>query len=288
MNIDRYRIRHGDASALRRISPADMGPFKDKEGAHKPLRTGLKRIDALQRQLYANDRYSVLLVFQGMDAAGKDSAISHVLSGVNPQGTEVHSFKRPSDEELSHDFLWRAVKALPARGRIGIFNRSYYEDVGVVRVHPKLVAARRLPADRVTKHIWRHRFEDIETFERHLSRSGTIVCKFFLHVSREKQRERLLKRIADASKHWKFDAQDLVERGNWRKYQTAYGEAIAATSHAHAPWYIVPADHKWFTRLLVSEIIVRTLSELTLTVPPVGLAERRQLDAAARALQRRR
>jgi PPK2 family polyphosphate:nucleotide phosphotransferase len=223
-----------------------------------------------------------------MDGAGKDSAIKHVLSGVNPQGTEVHSFRQPSAEELSHDFLWRAAKVLPARGRIGIFNRSYYEDVVTVRVHPELVDARRLPAPLVTKDLWKERFEDINAFERHLTRSGTVVRKFFLHLSRKKQAERLLERLDKPAKHWKFNPGDLVERGRWKQYLAVWGEAIAATSHGHAPWYVVPADHKWFAQALIAEVIVEALAEIDLSLPPIPASVERQMALARRELMRRR
>jgi PPK2 family polyphosphate:nucleotide phosphotransferase len=286
MDIDRYRVRHGSRSALKRISPSETGPFPSKQSVGAALSAGLKRLDKLQERLYASDRYALLLIFQGMDAAGKDSAISHVLSGVNPQGTEVQAFKPPSDEELAHDFLWRAARALPARGRIGIFNRSYYEDVVTVRVHPELVAKRRLPADRVSSHLWRERFADIEAFERHLDRSGTVVRKFFLHVSRAKQRERLLNRLDDPGKRWKFSMSDLKEREKWPKHQAAYGEAIAATSHKHAPWYVIPADHKWFAHALIAEVLVQTLQELDMSLPTGPIRGPREMARARRLLAR--
>jgi PPK2 family polyphosphate:nucleotide phosphotransferase len=285
MPLDRYRVRHGDRRALDRIDPRDIGSFSHKADALKRLDAGLKRLDALQERLYASDRYSLLLIFQGLDAAGKDSAIKHVLSGVNPQGTEVRAFKVPSAEELAHDYLWRAVKALPGRGRIGIFNRSYYEDVLVVRVHDQLLANRKLPADRVTKRIWDERFEDIGDFERHLDRNATIVRKFFLHVSKKEQRERLLARLDDPAKHWKFSIGDLAERDLWPKYRHAYSEAIAATSRKHAPWYIVPADHKWFAHLVIADVIIETLESLDLTLPKPDKATRREIDAARKRLK---
>ncbi|HUL74476.1 MAG TPA: PPK2 family polyphosphate kinase [Vicinamibacterales bacterium] len=288
MHLDRFRIRPGDDRALDRIDPDETGPFRDKDAALKHLKSGKVRLEERQEQLVANDRYSLLLVFQGMDGAGKDSAIKHVLSGVNPQGTEVHSFRQPSAEELAHDFLWRAVKALPARGRIGIFNRSYYEDVVTVRVHPALVEARRLPAAVVTPHIWKERFEDINAFERHLARSGTVVRKFYLHLSRKKQAERLLERLDEPSKHWKFNPGDLVERGRWQQYLAAWGAAIAATSHAHAPWYVVPSDHKWFAHTLIAEVIVDALKALDLSLPPIPANVERQMAQARRELMRRR
>lgn len=284
MRSETYRVRHGDTHALHRIDPGDRGSFKDKPAGLAFLETWTARLDALQERLYASDRYALLLVFQGMDAAGKDSAIRHVLSGVNPQGIEVHSFKVPSSTELAHDFLWRTAVALPARGRIGIFNRSYYEDVLVVRVHPALVGARRLPDALVTPRIWQERFESIADFERHLARNGTVVRKFFLHVSRRKQAKRLLERLDDPAKFWKFNGGDLGERALWKNYQAAYAEAIAETSHAHAPWYVVPADHKWFAHALITRVIVETLEALDLALPAPTAADKKQLDAARRAL----
>ena len=287
MNIDRYRVRHEDGSALKRIDPDDTGRFKDKASALAHLEAGVEKLDALQERLYASDRYALLLIFQGMDAAGKDSAINHVLSGLNPQGTEVRAFKQPSGEELAHDFLWRAAGALPARGRIGIFNRSYYEDVVVVRVHPDLLGARRLPEALLTEHLWEDRYDDINAFERHLTRNGTVVRKFFLHVSRNKQSERLLERMDDPAKHWKFSMGDLVERDHWKRYRNAYADALAATSHAHAPWYVVPADHKWFTHAVIAEVIVQTLESLDLSLPRLTPRQRRELSRARRILKRR-
>jgi PPK2 family polyphosphate:nucleotide phosphotransferase len=286
MDLERYRVRHGDRRALDRVAPSDTNGFAHKSSALEHLEAGCKRLDALQEQLYASDRYSLLLIFQGLDAAGKDSAIKHVLSGVNPQGTEVRAFKAPTGEELAHDFLWRAAVALPRRGRIGIFNRSYYEDVLVVRVHRDLVAKRRLPSDRVTSRIWDERFEDIRTFERHLDRSATIVRKFFLHVSREEQRERLLARLDDPAKHWKFSIDDLAERKLWPRYRRAYAEALAATSRRDAPWYVVPADHKWFAHLVIAEVIIETLESLDLSLAKPDKTARRQIEEARRRLSR--
>lgn len=286
MRLDRYRVRHGDRRALDRIDPRDTGGFSRKTDALARLEGGLARLDALQERLYASDRYSLLLIFQGLDAAGKDSAIKHVLSGINPQGTEVRAFKVPSTEELAHDFLWRAAKALPGRGRIGIFNRSYYEDVLVVRVHDRLLANRKLPDDRLTPEIWEERFDDIRAFERHLDRSATIVRKFFLHVSKKEQRDRLLARLDDPAKHWKFSIADLAERDLWPRYRRAYAEAIAATSRTHAPWYVVPADHKWFAHLVIAEAVIETLEGLDLSLPKPDRATRRQIELARKRLSR--
>ena len=284
MNVAPFRVRGGDRQALRRIAPDDTRHVESKETAALHLQKGIARLEALQQLLWAQDRYALLLIFQGMDAAGKDHVIKHVMSGVNPQGTDVHSFKQPSAEELDHDYLWRASKALPSRGRIGIFNRSYYEEVLVVRVHPEALAAQKLPPPRVGRDIWKHRFEDINAFEHHLWRNGTIIRKFFLHVSRREQQRRLLARLDDPSKNWKFSPGDLVERAQWGAYQTAYADAIAATSRPHAPWYVVPADHKWFSAVVVADAIVQALEELDLSFPKLTPTQRRELAAARRRL----
>jgi PPK2 family polyphosphate:nucleotide phosphotransferase len=286
MNIDRFRVRPGDRRAIKQHAPDFNGHFKNKEAALDHLMTGLKRLEELQELLYAHDRYALLLVFQGMDAAGKDSVIKHVMSGVNPQGTQVYSFKQPSAEELDHDFLWRTTKALPERGRIGIFNRSYYEEVLVVRVHETLLDAQKLPAKCITRHIWDERFEDIRAYERHLWRNGTIIRKFFLNVSRAEQRRRFLERIDDPTKNWKFSSGDLVERGQWKAYHSAYADALAATSRHHAPWYVIPADYKWFAQALVSDIVVDALEHLELATPKLDAAKRRELARAKRQLTR--
>jgi PPK2 family polyphosphate:nucleotide phosphotransferase len=283
MDTSRFRVRPGEKVNLRRYSPADTSPIENKRKAARRLERGIERLAVLQEQLYAQHRWAVLLIFQAMDAAGKDSAIKHVMSGLNPQGTQVYSFKRPSDEELDHDYLWRTAKALPERGRIGIFNRSYYEEVLVVRVHPDVLNRQKLPASLVTKNLWRDRYEDINAFERHLTRNGTLVRKFFLHVSREEQRRRFLERLDDPSKHWKFAAADLDERERWNDYARAYEQALTRTSTRHSPWYIVPADHKWFTRLVIAELVVQALESLDLTFPA---ASREQLDAMAQARKR--
>jgi PPK2 family polyphosphate:nucleotide phosphotransferase len=238
----------------------------------------------MQDKLYAQDRWAVLLVFQAMDAAGKDSTIKHVLSGVNPQGVEVSSFKAPSSEELDHDFLWRHACRLPGRGSIGIFNRSHYEEVLIARVHPELLEAERLPRELVTRRIWNERYEDINVFERHLARNGTVIRKFFLHVSRQEQKKRLLKRLDDPDKNWKFSETDVRERGRWKEYMRAYEEMIAATSRSWAPWYVVPADKKWFTQLVVADVIVRTLEELDLSYPKVDRRKRLELAGVREAI----
>jgi len=286
MNLEQFRVRSHDRTALTRHAPNFKGHFDSREVALTHLQKGLARLAALQELLYAQDRYALLLILQGMDAAGKDHVIKHVMSGVNPQSTEVHAFKQPSREDLEHDYLWRAAKALPARGRIGIFNRSYYEEVLVVRVHRRLLDAQRLPSACVTPHIWKHRFEDINGFERHLWRNGTIIRKFYLHVSKAEQERRLLERLDDPAKNWKFSAADLVERRRWHAYHSAYVEMLAATSHSHAPWYVVPADHKWFAQVVVADLIVRALEEMNLSFPPVTTHKRRELAQARRRLLR--
>ncbi len=284
MDIDKFRVRHGDRRALKRHDTVAIGPFDSKDAANAHLQKGIERLDMLQQQLYAQDRFALLLIFQGMDGVGKDHVIKHVMTGANPQGTDVHAFKQPSQEELDHTFLWRAAKALPARGRIGIFNRSYYEEVLVVRVHPPALAAEKVPPARVTRGIWTERFEDIIAFERHLWRNGTIVRKFYLHVSREEQARRLLARLDDPAKNWKFSETDLVERRKWHAYRSAYSEAIAATSHRHAPWYVVPADHKWFAQALVADVVVDALEGLDLSFPKLTPARQKQLERARRRL----
>jgi PPK2 family polyphosphate:nucleotide phosphotransferase len=288
VNVDRFRVRPHDRAALTRHHPDRTGPFTDKDAAVTHWRKGLKRLEALQELLYAQDRYALLLVLQGMDAAGKDHVIKHVMSGVSPQGTEVHAFKQPSPEELEHDFLWRAAKVLPARGRIGIFNRSYYEEVLVVRVHRPLLEAQKLPSACVTRRLWDERFEDINGFERHLWRNGTIIRKIYLHVSRGEQRRRLLKRLDNPAKNWKFSEADLLESRKWHAYRQAYQETLAATSHHHAPWYVVPADHKWFAQALVADIVVQALEGLDQSFPALSANQRRALARARRLLRNQR
>jgi PPK2 family polyphosphate:nucleotide phosphotransferase len=276
MDTNRFRVRPGREVSLRRHDPADTGQYKSKQKAAGQLDRDIARLVALQEQLYAQDRWSLLLIIQAMDAAGKDSAIKHVMSGLNPQATQVFSFKRPSDEELDHDYLWRTTQALPERGRIGIFNRSYYEEVLVVRVHPEILARQKLPASLVTRRLWTERFEDITAFERYLSRNGTLIRKFFLHVSKDEQRRRFLERLDEPAKNWKFQAADLAERDRWDDYMKAYEEALAQTSTKEAPWFIVPADHKWFTRLVIARLVIEALESLDLRFPkptPAHLAE---------------
>jgi PPK2 family polyphosphate:nucleotide phosphotransferase len=283
MDTSRFRVRPGETVHLRRYPPDDTRPFKHKGKVAGRLERGIQRLAALQERLYAHNRWAVLLIFQAMDAAGKDSAIKHVMSGLNPQGTQVYSFKRPSDEDLDHDYLWRTTRALPERGRIGIFNRSYYEEVLVVRVRPDVLGRQKLPPPLVTRNLWRDRYEDINAFERYLTRNGTIIRKFFLHVSKEEQRRRFLERLDDPSKHWKFDAADIDERDRWDEYVRAYEQALSRTSTRHAPWFIIPADHKWFTRLVIAELVIEALESLDLAFPAVTKA---QLDALAQARHR--
>jgi PPK2 family polyphosphate:nucleotide phosphotransferase len=238
-----------------------------------------------QELLYASDTWSLLIVLQAMDAAGKDGVIKHVMSGVNPQGCQVFSFKQPSDEELDHNFLWRCWKAVPERGRIGIFNRSYYEEVVVVRVHPEFLAAQRLPEQNFDKHFWQARYDDINNFERHLTRNGTAIVKFYLHLSKEEQRQRFLARLDDPEKHWKFSAKDVAERAWWDDYMRAFEDAISATSTDWAPWYIIPADHKWVSRALVANIIASTIKSMNLAFPRIDQSKQAEIEAARRALQ---
>ena len=281
-----FRVKDGSRFRLARINPAKTPGFKNKDQVERMVAKGVERLAALQEKLYASDRWAVLLVFQALDAAGKDSTIKHVMSGVNPQGCQVFSFKSPSVEELDHDFLWRTTRALPERGRIGIFNRSYYEEVLAVRVHPELLQRQRLPTELVTRKIWKERFEDIVAFERHMVRSGTVLLKFFLHVSRKEQRRRFLERLETPTKFWKFSAADLAERDHWDEYMAAYEDMNRRTATPGAPWYVVPADHKWFTRLVVVEALTTALGKLDLSYPMVPPNERRALKAERVALER--
>jgi len=282
--VKRYRVAEQKTFRLADIDPADTWRLKSKEHAQKWLEEGVDRLRGLQDKLYAQKQWGVLLIFQGMDTAGKDSTIKHVMSGVNPQGCEVFSFKAPSPEELDHDFLWRTTCRLPERGRIGIFNRSYYEETLIVRVHPELLACEKLPTALVTKDVWRERFEDINALERYLTRNGVIVRKFFLHLSKQEQRLRLLDRLEQPEKNWKFSLDDVRERQKWGSYQRAYEDMIRNTATDYAPWYVVPADHKWFTRLVVAEVIVDALESLELSYPKVSSAKRKELAAGRTAL----
>src|ERR1700742_2997881 len=258
-----YRFDGTGAFHLKSHKTNEKGGL-DKDKGEKILDANRKRLNDFQEKLYAQDRWSVLLIFQGMDAAGKDSAIKSVFDGVNPQGCEVTSFKQPTTHELNHDFMWRSTIALPERGRIGIFNRSYYEECLVTRVHPEILAKEKIPPSLVTRNIWHERFEDICAFERYLSRNGTVVLKFFLNVSKQEQRERFLDRLDEAAKNWKFSMADINERALWGKYQAAYQEVVRHTATAAAPWYVVPADHKWFARVVIGSVIVKALDRLDL------------------------
>ena len=279
-----YRVPSGGRFRLRTVDPGDTRWVQSKAQAAGLLQDGIKVLREMQEKLYAQDRWALLLIFQAMDAAGKDSTIKHVMSGVNPQGCQVFSFKAPSDEELDHDYLWRTNRALPERGRIGIFNRSYYEETLVVRVHPELLKRQKVPGRLVTRRIWKERFEDINAMERYLTRNGVVIRKFFLHVSREEQRRRFLERLDEPEKHWKFSLGDVRERRHWNDYMAAYEDAIRQTSTDHAPWYVVPADHKWFTRLVVASAVVNALDGLGLAFPRVGRSRKQELAAARKAL----
>jgi PPK2 family polyphosphate:nucleotide phosphotransferase len=283
MAEDRFRVRPDKKFRLEDHDPGFTGRFESKEDGKRHLEKGLEKLCDLQEKLYAQDQWAILLIFQAMDAAGKDSVIEHVMSGVNPQGCQVYSFKQPSSEELDHDFLWRTTRCLPERGRIGVFNRSYYEEVLVVRVHPEILAKQKVPPALVTDKIWKERYDDIGAFERYLSRNGTVIRKFFLNVSREEQRQRFLARLDEPEKNWKFAAADVQEREHWDEYMKAYEKMIEATTSEEAPWHVIPADHKWFTRLAVADVIVETLEGLDLHFPEVSEAQRQEL-ARARAL----
>jgi PPK2 family polyphosphate:nucleotide phosphotransferase len=281
-----YRIDHAKKCRLKDFDPRATTGIHGKEHAEELLKKGIAEMAELQDKLYAQDRWAVLLIFQAMDAAGKDSAIKHVMSGVNPQGCQVYSFKAPSSEDLNHDFLWRTTKCLPERGHIGIFNRSYYEEILVVRVHSDILKNERLPREVVSKNIWEERFDDIKSFERYLSHNGVAIRKFFLNVSKAEQKRRFMERLDTPEKNWKFSAADVRERECWGDYMTAYEEMIASTSSSHSPWYVVPADNKWYTRLVVAAAIVDTLQELKLAYPKVDPEKRKQLQAARAELQK--
>jgi PPK2 family polyphosphate:nucleotide phosphotransferase len=279
-----YRVEKGKHFRLKDYDPADTGHWHSKEHAQEALLQGVARTVELQDMLYAQDNWAVLLIFQGMDAAGKDGVISHVMSGVNPQGCQVYSFKVPTETELQHDFLWRTTYSLPERGHIGIFNRSYYEEVLVVRVHPEILKSQKTPPSLVTKSIWDERFEDICSFERHMTRSGTVIRKFFLNLSKKEQKRRFLERLEEPEKNWKFSAADIRERKYWDDYQDAYEDMIRNTATEDAPWYVVPADNKWFTRLVVSAVLFETLVSLDLSYPKVDPEKRKELEAAKKIL----
>ncbi|TFH66800.1 MAG: polyphosphate kinase 2 family protein [Gemmatimonadales bacterium] len=283
--VTRHLVRQGGDFRLADVDPGDTNGFEDKKAGRKRLGAAIERMAELQSQLYAQDRWAALFIFQAMDAAGKDGTIKHVMSGVNPQGCQVHSFKAPSKEELDHDYLWRCARALPERGRIGIFNRSHYEEVLVVRVHPEYLVHQRLPGGLVTESIWRERFEDIRGFERHLTRNGVIIRKFFLHISRDEQKRRFLSRMEEPEKHWKFSSADVAEREHWDDYMAAYEEAIRETSTPEAPWVVVPSDRKWYARVVVAETIVRTLESLNLSYPVISQEAREDMAVARTALE---
>jgi PPK2 family polyphosphate:nucleotide phosphotransferase len=281
-----FRVSKGKDFRLKDVNPRDTLEFtgEDKPRAQTALANGVAALAELQEKLYAQDKWAVLLIFQAMDAAGKDGAIKHVMSGVNPQGCQVHSFKTPSNEELDHDYLWRCMKVLPNRGEIGIFNRSYYEEVLVVRVHPEYLAGQKLPRQVVTKKIWKERYEEIRNFEWYLTRNGVVIRKFFLHVSRGEQKKRFLERLENPDKYWKFSPADVKERAFWDQYMDAYEDMIRNTATKYAPWYVIPADNKWFTRVVVAAAVVETLASLGLDYPKVDEARLKEFAAAKKAL----
>ena len=281
-----FRVEHGKSFQLKNSDPAITVGLHSKETAEELLQQSIMQLNDLQEKLYAQDQWAVLLIFQAMDGAGKDSVIKHVMSGVNPQGCQVVSFKQPSTEDLNHDFLWRTSKCLPERGHIGIFNRSYYEEVLVVRVHPEFLAKQHLPPELVTKHIWKERFEDIRNLEAYLTRNGVVIRKFFLYVSKEEQKRRFLKRLEEPEKNWKFSESDVRERECWDDYTKAYEDMVRHTATPDCPWYVVPADHKWFTHLVVGAAIIETLASLNLTLPKVDPARRKELQAAHATLRK--
>jgi PPK2 family polyphosphate:nucleotide phosphotransferase len=280
-----YCVTKGEKFRLQDYDPGDTNGWKDKDKAESTLQNGVKLLSHMQEKLYAQDRWALLLIFQALDAAGKDGAIKHVMSGVNPQGCDVFSFKAPSAEELDHDYLWRVHKCVPERGKIGIFNRSYYEEVLAVKVHQEFLNAQKLPDTLVTKTIWEERYEDINGYERYLTRNGVVIRKFFLHLSKREQKKRFLERLEDANKNWKFSMADIRERGYWKDYQKAYEEMIQRTASKHAPWYVVPADNKWFTRLVVAAAIIDGLNDLDLHFPEVGKEKKKELEKVKKVLE---
>jgi PPK2 family polyphosphate:nucleotide phosphotransferase len=281
---ERFCITKGEKFRLKDYNPTDTGGLTDKDKALKTLQHGVELLSHFQEKLYAQNLWAVLLIFQAMDAAGKDGAIKHVMSGINPQGCSVTAFKAPSPEDLAHGYLWRAHKATPERGRIGIFNRSYYEEVLVVRVHKELLAAEQLPKELVDKHIWKNRYEDINNFERYMAGNGVLVLKFFLHLSRGEQKKRFLERLELPDKNWKFSMADIKERSYWNDYQQAYQEMIQNTATKHAPWYVIPADNKWFTRLAVASAIIEAMNRLDLQFPEVDKQKKKELAKIREAL----
>jgi len=286
--IQPHRVEHGKKFRLKDHDTADTQGLDLKEEANQFLQEGVRRLSDMQQKLYAQDRWAVLLIFQGMDSAGKDSAIRHVMSGVNPEGCQVYAFKQPSAEDLSHDFLWRASKCLPQRRHIGIFNRSYYEETLIVRVHQAVLRQERIPPTLIGKKIWKERFEDINAFERYLGRNGTLVRKFFLNVSKEEQRRRFFKRLDDPEKNWKFSEDDVKEREHWDEYMNAYQDMIRHTATPEAPWFVVPADHKWFTWMVVASVIIDALESLRVSYPKVDVEKKKELTAARKLLTEER
>src|SRR5512147_1256651 len=283
-----FRVTDGKGFRLKDIDPGDTLQLgsEDKPRAQEALAVGVEALTELQDMLYAQDRWAVLLIFQAMDAAGKDGTIKHVMSGVNPQGCQVYSFKAPSAEDLDHDFLWRCIKCIPERGRIGIFNRSYYEETLVVRVHRDFLERQSIPPELVGKDVWKNRFQDIRSFERYLARNGVVIRKFFLHVSKDEQKRRFLERLETPEKNWKFSANDIKERAFWDDYMSAYEDTIRETASTDAPWYVVPADNKWFTRVVVAAAVIEALASLGLHYPEVGEEKLKELAAARRVLER--
>ena len=282
--IEPYCVDHGKNFRLKEFDPADTQGLDLKDEAEAFLKQGIDRLNDLQQKLYAQDRWAVLLILQAMDAAGKDGAIRHVMSGINPAACQVFSFKTPSQEDLSHDYLWRTSKSLPQRGRIGIFNRSYYEEVLVVRVHPHVLDNERLPKSLVTKKIWKERFADIRSFETYLDHNGIVVRKFFLNLSKDEQKRRFLSRLDEPDKNWKFSIDDVRERERWDDYMNAYEDMIQHTATTGAPWYVVPADNKWFTRMVISSAIIHTLESLNLAFPKIDAARRKELNTERKIL----
>lgn len=282
--VEPYCTTDGKNFKLKKIDPGDTDGVKSKEAAEQLLAASSDLLYEMQEKLYAQDRWALLLIFQGMDAAGKDGAIKHVMTGINPQGCDVHAFKAPTNEELDHTFLWREHKVMPERGKIGIFNRSYYEEVLVVRVHPQLLKGEKMPDELVSKHIWTERYEDINALERYLSRNGVVVLKFLLHISKKEQRKRFLERLDDPTKNWKFSMDDIKERKFWDDYQEAFEEMVQNTSTKRAPWYVVPADNKWYARLVVASAIIEKLSSLDLEFPEVDKEKKKELAAIREAL----
>jgi PPK2 family polyphosphate:nucleotide phosphotransferase len=282
--VSPYCITDGKKFRLKDFDPADSDGIASKKAAESMLESSSQMLAEMQEKLYAQDLWALLVIFQGMDAAGKDGAVKHVMSGINPQGCEVHAFKEPTKEELDHDFLWRAHKVMPPRGKIGIFNRSYYEEVLIVRVHPQVLKNERLPEELITKHIWEDRYEDINAFEKFLTRNGVVIRKFFLHISKEEQKKRFLERLEDSKKNWKFSMDDIKERKFWDDYQEAYEEMVQNTATKRAPWYVIPADNKWYGRLVIASAIIDALNGLDLKFPDVDKEKKKELDAIKEAL----